>query len=134
MLPFLIPAALVGLIGGSWWKISKDAKAVETSMSTDQKNVYESALKSLKDPGQLRLLADAFEKQNFVAAAAMLRKRASLRELPAEVKGERRKIFRAAMASKDAPAVRELASRFEGDGATGAAECLRRHADTINAR
>jgi hypothetical protein len=131
MLPVIIPAALVALVGGSWWKIKRDLGATETNMTPDQKGIYESALKSLKDPVKLRLLADAYEKQKFVAAAAMLRKRASLRELPAEVKGERRKVYRAAMSSKDPAAVRELASRFEGEGASGAAETLRRYADTI---
>lgn len=103
----------------------------QKTMSPERVQVYESALKTLKDPVKLRLLADAFEKEGFNVAATILRKRAALRELPPNIKTERRVVYKKAMASSNPEAVRELAAAFEGEGATGAAETLRKYADTI---
>lgn len=131
MLPVIIPVALAALTGATYYKTKKSMDVGQKNMTPERRQVYDSALKTLKDPVKLRLLADAFEKEGFLAAATMLRKRAALRELPNEVKSERRSLFKKAMASTNPETVRELAAAFEGEGATGAAETLRKYADTI---
>jgi predicted negative regulator of RcsB-dependent stress response len=120
----VIPALVVGLGGLAAWKVWKK----KHRMTPERKKVYEAALKSLKDPVKLRELATAFDKENLKEEAELLRKRAALRELPADVKAGRRDAFKKGMASKDPTGIETLAKEFEKEGATGAAAALREYA------
>jgi hypothetical protein len=100
-------------------------------MTPERKKVYETALESLKDPEKLRSLADAFDKEGLKDEAIMLRKRAALRELPASSKEARKAAFRKGMSSSDPKAVRVLATAFHKQGATGAAQALKKYAEGL---
>lgn len=93
-------------------------------MTPDRKIVYETALRELKDPDGLRTLAKAFEEAGFKPEGALLRKRAALRELPAETKEARRAVFRRALQSTNADGVENVARAFLSEGASAAASKL----------
>lgn len=129
-MPFpLIPVAVVALTGLTTVAVVRRRK--KKGLTAERKKVYIAALKSLKDPVKLRQLADAFEKEGLTKEAAMLRKRAKLRELPPKVKKKRRSAYRKGMKSKDPRAVNALANAFQKEGATGAAASLRRYAKAV---
>jgi hypothetical protein len=143
MIP-LIPVVLglAALGGGAYYIKRGTAKAAERQVTAEVraakaeltgriKQEYENALAHVKDVPKLRALADAYEKQGYKAAASMLRKRASLRDLPANVKSARRDAFRKALKSTNVEAVRKVADAFDSQGATGAAETLRKRAESI---
>jgi hypothetical protein len=131
----LVPLGIAALTGTAAIMQARRKKAAEApSVAASRKVVFETALNEVKDPNKLRFLADAFEGEKMHAEANMLRKRASLQELPAETKEARREAFRKAMASTDVQAVLELANVFESEGATGAAENLRRYASGLAAK
>lgn len=121
---FVIPAILLGLGGLATWKVVKR----KTGMTPERKKVYDAALTSLKDSEKLRTLALEFRKAGLKDEAVMLEKRAALRDLPTDVKLERREAFKKGMKSQDKAAVLQLADAFEKEGATGAAAALRDYA------
>ena len=122
MLP-LIPLAVVGLGGLAIWRTRKPH-----GMTPERKQIFETALRTLKDPEKLRCLADAYEKEGLKNEAGMLRKRALLREMPSDVRAKRQQAFGAAMRSKDPAKVEAVAAAFQKEGATGAAANLRKYA------
>jgi hypothetical protein len=129
-MPFpIIPAAILALGGVTTAVVVRRRK--KKGMTPERKKVYIAALNSLKDPVKLRQLADAFEKEGLTKEAAMLRKRAKLRELPPKVKKQRRAAYRKAMKSKSPTAVARLAKAFQKEGATGAAASLQRYAKAL---
>jgi hypothetical protein len=85
------------------------------------------------DPARLRALAAAFEKVGLDKQAKLLRQRAALKEAPPEVKAKRQALFQSALNSKDPDAILKIAAVFEENGATGAAENLRMHAESVKA-
>lgn len=113
-------AALAGLV---LWRARARGK-----MTPQRKVIYETSMRSLKNPADLQTLAAAFEKVGLKTEADALRARAALRAVPEEVKAARRDAFRKAMSSTDPVAVNKLADAFEGVGATGAAKQLRDYA------
>jgi hypothetical protein len=130
MLP-LIPIILIGsAAGGAFHHLRKRRKS---GLTPDQHKIYEEALRSMKSPDDLRTLADTFEKEGFKNEATMLRKRANLRSLPPDVAKARRDSFKKAMTSKDPVAVESMADAFQKEGATGAADALRKYAKTLKA-
>lgn len=129
-MPFpLIPAVVVAL--GAATTVAVVRRKKHKGMTPERKKVYVAALNSLKDPVKLRELADTFEKEGLTKEAAMLRKRAKLRELPPKVKKQRRTAYRKAMRSKNPQAVLKLANAFHTEGATGAAASLRKYAKAV---
>jgi hypothetical protein len=122
MLPLLIPV-VVGLGGLAYWRTKKPH-----GMTPERKQIFESALRTLKEPDKLRTLADAYEKEGLKDEAALLRKRAILREMPADVRAKRQEAFGAAMRSTDPKKVEAVALAFQKEGATGAAANLRKYA------
>ena len=100
-------------------------------MTAERAQIYEAALVSLKDPGRLRSLADAFDSQGLSKQAKLLRQRADLNEAPPEKKLERRELYRKAMRSKNPQAVLQMAAAFDEVGATGAAFNLRQYAAAL---
>lgn len=90
--------------------------------------IFARAMETIKDPIELRKLADVFEAQGLTTEARLLRKRASLRELPPETRERRKAAFRRAMASTDPKDILRAAEAFEQEGAIDAAKMLRAHA------
>lgn len=125
VLPLVI-LALAGTAGIA--KSKRDNKQVDPRTQAERQVIYETALNTCKDPAKLRTMAQAFREQGLIAEADMLCKRAALQELPQEVKDARREAFRKGMASTDQAAVLSLANAFHSEGATGAAENLRKYA------
>lgn len=100
-------------------------------MTAERAQIYEAALVSLKDPGRLRSLADAFDSEGLPTQAKLLRQRADLNEAPPDKKLERRELYRKAMRSKNPNAVLAMAAAFDELGATGAAFNLRQYAAAL---
>lgn len=130
MLP-LLPIGILMLSGGAFIAAKNQEKKNE--MTPSRQHVFETALNEVKEPEKLRALAKAFRDQGLNVQADLLEKRAKLRELPPNIKAERRDAFRKGMASKDPNAVRRLAEVFDREGATGAANALRKYADQLDA-
>jgi len=127
----LLQIAIVTLGCGALWSQKKREKN-KGKVTIARAAVYENALNELKDPDKLRRLAAAFRSEGLNVQADLLEKRAKLRELPQEIKEQRREAFRKGMASHDAKKVLNLASAFESQGATGAAKALRDYAMAIS--
>ena len=126
----LIPVLI--LSGGALiatYRVFRSTKVV--GMTPERVKIYQAALVTLKDPVKLERLAQAFEKEGCTAEARLLRQRAKLRALPKEVKAARRDAFARAIKSSNVDAIRKVAAAFAGEGATGAAANLRRHADSL---
>ncbi len=129
-MPFpLIPVAVGGLIAIAAVVQAKRAP----KMTEERREIYESALRNLKDPEKLDELATVFTQYGLVREGTLLKKRANLRRLPEAVKIERRAIFKKAVTSKNPNAVLSVAAAFENEGCTGAAVNLRRYAAELQA-
>lgn len=127
----LVPITVVVLT--AWAAATTGKRLLNRGKLTPERQViYEQALKS-KDVKVLRTMADAFEKEGLKPQAELLRKRANLRELPEETKKARREAFDKGMKSSDVVGIRKLADAFESEGATGAADTLRRYATGLEA-
>jgi len=124
----LIPIAVV-LGTATLYRIYRRPRRV--GMTGKRQQIYESALVTLKQPEKLRALAAAFEGEGLIAEADLLKKRASIRELPKSKREERRAIFRRAIQSSNIPAIRAVAAEFRAAGCTGAAANLYAHADSL---
>ncbi len=95
-------------------------------MTPEKDKLYRRCLSGhVRDSGELRRIADEFQKARLFPQAQLLRQRADLRDLPKEEKERRRAIFRKGMASKNKHAVLKLADAFDGQGCTSAAHKLR---------
>lgn len=119
----LLPATVAVVAALAAWRYKR-----KRGMTPQRRIIYESALKLVKDPAELRELAKTFASEGLRAEADMLNKRAALRELPESVKIARRQAFKDGMASKNPVAVGKLADAFEKQGAVGAAANLRKYA------
>lgn len=133
MAPYLL--LLGGLIAGGYYaKVQADKNTPpKGEMTPERQVVFETALDQVQEPAKLIALAKAFREQGLEKQADILEKRAKLRGLPPEVKEGRREAYRKGMDAKDPVAVDYLASVFEKEGATGAAESLRKHAASLRA-
>ncbi len=125
LLPLLI-ASTVGYFGHREYKKHK-------AYTPERKTVYTRMMNSPTDPQTLRTAADTFAKDGLTKQADMLRKRATLRELPADIKAARQQVFKKAMNSQDPDAIEMVAKAHEKVGAEGAAEALRVQAETLRA-
>lgn len=124
----LIPVAVVlGTV--TLYRIYRRPRRV--GMTGKRRQIYESALVTLKQPEKLRALAAAFEGEGLIAEADLLKKRAAIKELPKNKREERRAIFRKAIQSSNIPAIRAVADEFRAAGCTGAAANLYQHADSL---
>ena len=122
-------AGLGLLIGGGVAHASRP----KGEMTAKRQVIFARAMESVKDPSDLRKLADAFHGEGLPVEAGMLRKRAALRELPQPKKENRRAAFRKAMTSDDANTIDAVASAFAGEGAVDASKALRDHAAAVRA-
>lgn len=126
MLP-LIPIGIAALAGTAWW-VNKKKKENYGELTPERAIIYKTALEVEKDPEKLKILAQSFRDGGLEPQAVLLEKRATLRTLPVDTKAVRRDIFKQGMASTNPVAIEHLAASFEGEGATGAADALRRYA------
>jgi hypothetical protein len=124
----LIPIAVV-LGTATLYRIYRRPRRV--GMTGKRRQIYESALVTLKQPEKLRALATAFEGEGLIAEADLLKKRAAIRELPKAKREARREVFRKAIQSSNIPAIRAVADEFRAAGCTGAAANLYAHADSL---
>jgi hypothetical protein len=138
MIP-MIPLAILALTGaaaGVQMKRSKDK--ANPALQAQYRAIYETAIGAVdpnsacKDPVRLRKLADAFEGKGLAQEADMLRKRATLRELPEDVKKARKDALRKLLACTDPAKVLVGADAFESQGCTGAAMRLREYASGLS--
>jgi hypothetical protein len=125
MLP-LLPIGIAALVGTSFW-FAKNRKDSKATMSAERAIIYSNALQ-LKDPEKMRTMAAAFGAEGLTECQKMLEKRATLRELPQEVKAARAAAFKVGMNSQNSEEVFKLAKTFDDAGCTGAAEALRTYA------
>lgn len=125
----LLEAALAAVLIKAWHAAGKKGK-----LTPEREEIYVNALEHLEDPGKLRKLAVVFDSQGLYIYAAMLRRRADLRDLPEETRKARRESFDKGMANwTNADGIERLAAAFEAQTATGAAEALRAHAKEVRA-
>lgn len=124
MPPFLLPLLVV--IGGAAFLMAK--KPAAKTMTPERQMLFQRIIASERDPAKLRSFAGEFRKEGLSFQADFLDKRAKLRELPPQVKAQRRAAFKAAMSSKDKAKVLALADMYEKEASTGAAEKLREYA------
>lgn len=122
MIPFL--PMTVALLAGTAFFLKKK----KGGMTPARLAVYQNAISNERDPEKLRMLAASFKSEGLDAEADMLEKRARLRELPKETKEARRAAFKQAMNSTNVDAIMGMAKAYESEGATGAAETLRKYA------
>ena len=133
-MPLPLLPILVSLFGAAAWHQAskKDSKGPGKGVLTaERQHYYETAMKELQDPDKLRELARTYREQGLPAHADMLEKRANLRALPENIKLARREVYKKAMKSTDATAIRNLANVYEQQGATGAAKSLRDYAASL---
>jgi hypothetical protein len=102
-------------------------------MTPKRAMIFKRAIETVQDPEDLRKIADALAGEGCHGEAAMLRKRALLRELPPERQELRRAAFRKAMSSDDPAAIVEVAKTFHALGSLDAAKSLYDHADAVKA-
>lgn len=124
MIP-LLPAAIIALAGTAFLMSRKKTGA---ALTPEREMLFTKAVNTEKDPVKLRALAGQFRSDGLNAQADFLEKRAKLRELPDEVKAQRKAVFKQAMSSTNKEAVLKLADAYEKEAATGAAEALRKYA------
>lgn len=102
------------------------------AMTPERDRLYRQALNGhIRDSAELRRIADQFQGWRLFPQAQLLRQRADLRDLPPEAKAHRRAIFRKGMNSKNKLAVLKLADAFDSQGATIAADRLRKYASGL---
>jgi hypothetical protein len=122
MIPVILGALAVGTGVAVYRKHKKGA------MTPQRKQVFEAAVKSLKDPVKLRTLADSFEKEGLKAEAVILRKRANIFSASPEVVAQKKAVFKAAMKSSKPEAVSKVAQEFHKQGHFEVANQLRNYA------
>src|SRR5208337_1297317 len=130
----LLPIAVLSLCGiAIIKKTSQKVVSIKPNsvMNGERKAVYDSALRSLREPEKLNRLATVFEGEGLKNEAWALRQRARLRALPPEVKQARRRIFKSAMSSTDLGYIERIASAFEKDYCFDAANQLRNYAQDV---
>lgn len=140
MVPVLSAGAIAGVpvvpvliicLAGAAVVASNNRKKKIVGMTPKRQDLYEALLQNQKDPNKLRTMAAHFEGEGLEEQATVLRKLACILELPKEKKDARRAIFRKAMASKNRPAVENVAAVFEKEGCIGAAAALRKYAEGL---
>lgn len=110
-------------------------KSSKGGMTPERQVVFEEAMNDWMDPVRIRKLAGTFDEQGLKEPYGdMLRKRAALRELPAETKKARREVFREMMKSTDVPRIEKVADAFFEQGCTGVAGQLREYAKGLKAQ
>jgi hypothetical protein len=101
-------------------------------ITPERQVAFETAMHKCKDPAKLRAIAETFDKEGLKDPYGdMLRKRATLRALPENIKKARREAFHKAMKVTDPakiPVLERMADAAEEEGCTGVAYQLREYA------
>ena len=84
-----------------------------------------SACTYVQDPAALRKLATAYDEEKLKPQGDILRKRATLRELPKEAQEARAAVFAKAMASTKVDVMIKVAEAYESEGCFGAGAAIR---------
>jgi hypothetical protein len=126
-----VGAGLGAIVGGSMAHVSGDAPF--GVMTPKRQLIYARAIECIKNPDELRLLADAFQGEGLHAQAATLRRRAELGAVTPEARQKRRQAFEKAMASSDPKAVSAVAKAFKETGSVGVGQALEGHAQAVRA-
>ncbi len=125
----IVPIAISALTAAAYIaKLRRDNKPVPPEKAAEHAVIYDTAINTVKDPDQLRLLGQAFQQAGLTAEAKMLFLRADNAEASPETKAARKEAFHKGMESTDIPGIYALAEAFETQGAPGAALALRQHA------
>ena len=121
--PVMIGVCVVGAV-------CKTGRRKDYGVLTDErKRIYQAALSgAIKNAADLRKLAAAFHGQGLFPQAAMLEKRAALKERTPEIKAAHDMAFRRALASTNRSAIMDVSQAFASLGATGAAAKLMQRA------
>lgn len=125
----IVPIVVLGLAGAAAYKVHKR----KTNVTPERQALFTGAMNSLSDPSKLRALADQFHGDGLIDWSEKLRKRANLRELPENIKEQRRETFRKALRCLDPDKVEKLASIYENEGCAGTAACLQLYAQGLRA-
>jgi hypothetical protein len=129
----LVEAAIAGLVAVAGYKAMKPGTGV---MTPKMRKVFQHALNKIDPPltsVQLCELADILDEKKLPAHSEILRKRAAMRDQPAELKAAHRAAYRKGMASQDPVSIRILANAFEAQGKVKTASNLRNQADLLDA-
>jgi len=133
-IPFIVIGGLAVVAGWSlkeWLFPQAGMMSVEgRGMTPEQTAGYNEALRS-KDPIHLRALAASYRMMGFAQEAALLEKRARLRELPPDVRRARRDAFRKAMSSIQIEGLEKFANALEQEGCTDAAIAIRERVESL---
>jgi len=127
----IIPVGVVVLAGVSYHFAKKRDETKKTALTPERKAVYEGALTSLKNPDDLRKLADSYETVGLPEHATVLRKRAHLHELPPEIQKRRKEEFQYGMSQVDPHVALKYADAFSDTAAFSAANHLRKYAGAL---
>jgi len=129
MLPVYIGLGILGLLA---WKAQSGNRP---GMTQQERLTYESALAKDNPPPSAdyyRGLANKFDDRGFTYEASILRKRAAVRDLPADQQAALAQAFKKGLSSKDPVEVRALANAYEAEGFFGNASALRRWANQLD--
>jgi uncharacterized protein (UPF0335 family) len=121
----------MGILG---WQLLKKSSAPGFGMMTpEREEIFRNALEHLQDPKKLQDLAVAFEQQGLKPQGAVLRKRATWRSRDNAKRAEHEAIFQKALASKNIPAILEVARAFEAMTATVKSKQLVEYVEKLKA-
>ncbi len=123
----MIPVVLGALAVGTGVAVYRSHRK-GSGMTPQNKQVFEAAIKTLKDPEKLNTLAAAFDKKGLKAEAIILRKRAAIFSAPPSVVAEKKAVFKKAMKSSKPEAVNKVAQEFHKQGHFEVANQLRNYA------
>ncbi len=128
----LVEMIVGGLVITAAYKVSTSQKGVLTKQRLA---IYNAAMNKQPPlpPEQMRALADTFDSQGLGQCAIYLRKRADVRDLPADKKLIRQQAIQRIMASDDSHIIRVAAQAFEAEASFGTAKTLRDLADGLDA-
>ena len=129
----MIPLPLVlfgGAVGAAWWRAKPKRQAAPDPTVS---HVFRQALDARLAPDGYRKLADWMERWGYLEEARVLRARAGYGELPDNVRQMHHEVITRALASDNAPAVRQIADNLYKQGAIANAMRLRKHAAALEA-
>jgi hypothetical protein len=130
MIPIDPLTATIGVL--AWLAFRKQAGSNYGQMTPEREEVFQNAMKFLKDPNRMQTLAEEFQKEGLKFQAMLLRKRAEWRSRTPDVQEQHNEIFAKAMASENIKAILGVANAFEEMTATLKAKQLREHATEVH--
>lgn len=123
----LIPVLIGGLAISAAVKVRRQGDA----MTPERQKLFDALIQKCSDASKLRAAAVQFQNFGLSKQADLLRKRATLRELPKEVQEARKEVFRNIMKCEDPDKVESGAEAFYNEGCLGAASILRLWAEGL---